>query len=105
MIYEFECSQGHQKEVYEHARDDLGCDTILCHCGHTMSPVPSYGRGLLYFEEGRGRWIHNMGHEPVYITSKAQHIREMKKHGVAEAPAIPDKTKFSGRASTKGRWV
>lgn len=106
MIYQFECIEGHQRDVFEHARENLGCETIICKtCGHTMAPVPSYGRGLLYFEEGRGRWIHNLGEKPVYITSKKQHIAAMKAAGVAEAGAIPNKTKFTGRASEKGRWV
>lgn len=70
-----------------------------------MGPIPSFGRGLLFFEEGRGRWIHNLGPDPVYITSPKQHALAMKRAGVREAPTIPDKTKFSGRASEKGRWI
>ena len=59
---------------------------------------------MLFFEEGRGRWIHNLGHEPVYITSKKQHREAMKKAGVEEAPAIFNATKNTGRMSEKGRW-
>lgn len=105
-VYEFACINGHTEDRFEHHPDDLGCETHICRkCSHTMEPVPSYGRGLLYFEEGRGRWIENLGHEPVYITSKQQHREAMKKAGVAEAPAILDHTKFNGRFSDKGRWI
>ena len=106
MLYQFECINSHSREVFEHTADNLGCDTIICeHCGHSMAPVPAFGRGLLFFEEGRGRWIHNLGHDPVYITSRKQHIEAMKRAGVSEAPAIPPHTKSSGRLSEKGRWI
>jgi len=106
MIYEFTCIEGHGRDVFEHHRDDLGADTVICDvCGNSMGPLPSYGRGLLFFEEGRGRWIHNLGDKPVYITSTKQHEREMKRAGVALAGTIPTNTKFSGRASEKGRWL
>ncbi len=105
-IYEHRCLNDHSRDVFEHHPDNLGCDTIICEtCGHSMAPVPSYGRGLLYFEEGKGRWIHNLGHDPVYITSRKQHIEAMKRAGVSEAPAIPPKTKLTGRAKENGRWI
>jgi len=67
-----------------------------CECGGVLSSLPSWGRGLTYFEEGRGRWIHNMADEPVYVTSHWQHKELMKKHGVAEAPP---------RRGTPGCWA
>src|SRR3990172_796363 len=105
-LYEFVCLEGHHRDVFEHHRDDLGCQTIFCEiCDHSMAPAPRFGRGLLFFEEGRGRWIHNLADKPVYITSKKQHEEAMKKAGVREAPAIPDHIKLSGRVSEKGRWI
>lgn len=67
-----------------------------CTCGGILSFRPSWGSGLTYFEEGRGRWIHNLADEPVYVTSHWQHKELMKKHGVAEAPP---------RRGEKGCWA
>ena len=77
---------------YEEARECLP----QCSCDGVLSPLPSWGRGLTYFEEGRGRWIHNMADQPVYVTSHWQHKELMKKHGVAEAPP---------RRGTPGCWA
>lgn len=65
-------------EEFCHVPADRGAQTRLCRCGSTMAPTLSVGAGLTWFEEGRGRWIHNLGHEPVYITSHAQHQRIMR---------------------------
>ena len=76
--YDWECLDGHRAEHYVHV---LGIETKICPCGQTMHPAASFGRGLTFFEEGRGRWIHNMGAEPVYVTSHEQHkalMRERK---------------------------
>jgi hypothetical protein len=67
-----------------------------CECGGVLTFLPSFGRGLTYFEEGRGRWIHNLGDQPVYITSHWQHKQEMARAGVAEAPP---------RRGTPGCWA
>jgi hypothetical protein len=78
-LYQLQCPNGHRTEEYVHHTDDKGCRTIICDvCRETMTYVPAYGQGLCWFEEGRGRWIENMGHEPVYITSHEMHKREMK---------------------------
>lgn len=78
--YDWTCVAGHVRaDHYVHV---LGIETVLCDCGETMHPVASFGRGLTYFEEGRGRWIHNLGPQPVYVTSHEQHKAEMKKAGV-----------------------
>ena len=76
------CVNDHPAEQYVHAPDDRGAETRVCACGESLAPVLSVGMGLTWFEEGRGRWIHNLGVEPVYITSHAQHVAEMKKAGV-----------------------
>lgn len=82
-LYTHRCPEcGTVADAYEHTAADLGARTMLCACGSTMGPTLSVGAGLTYFEEGRGRWIHNLGDRPVYITSHAQHVAEMKKAGV-----------------------
>ena len=97
-LYRHRCPEcAVEQDVFEHHPDDRGCRTILCACGSSMGPVLSVGCGLTYFEEGRGRWIHNLGHAPVYVTSHEQHKREMKKAGVTWA---------TGRKVTgTGGWV
>ena len=107
MIYDVECINGHKREVYVHRYEDRSIATEICKsCHSTMAPVFSPGKPLLYYEEGRARTIHNLGPEPITVTSYKQHKEAMKKAGVVEAGAMPStKTKFSGRASTKGRWV
>ena len=78
-LYTFADLDGHTADAFEHSPLDLGARTILCgQCGATMAPVLSLGRGLTYFEEGRGRWIENLGPEPVYVTSHGQHRRLLR---------------------------
>lgn len=99
MLYEFECLKGHQRDSFYHNVKDLGCETEICECGNTMCNIPSMGgKPLLWFEEGRGRWIPHLAEDgnPIYITSHEQHKREMKKNKVALAPA---------RKGGKGTWV
>lgn len=84
-MYELQCINGHRREVYCHARLDVynywDCDV----CMHTMGTVMSQSKPLTYFRENNGQWIHNMSHEPVYVTSAEEHKRLMKKHGVTFA--------------------
>ena len=103
MIYDVECINGHRKEVFVQTSADKGCETEVCHCGSTMASIFSPGKGIAWFEEGRPRVIHNLGPEPITVTSYKQHREAMKKAGVVEAGAtIPHGI---GRASEKGRWV
>jgi hypothetical protein len=96
-LFNLTCLNGHQTEEYCHVSDDKGCRTVICDlCHETMTYTPAYGQGLCFFEQGRERVIHNMGHEPVVITSHEQHKREMKKHGVEWATP--------GRGC-KGQWI
>jgi DNA-directed RNA polymerase subunit RPC12/RpoP len=82
-MIETQCIEGHKKPRFLHVKKDYGTQTYVCEkCGHTMSEALSMGRGLTYFEEGRGRWINNMGDQPVYITSHEQHKRIMKERGL-----------------------
>jgi hypothetical protein len=78
------CLLGHRSEIYLHTWDDYGAATRVCACGHSLAPAFSPGTTLTWFEEGRGRWIENLGHEPVYITSHRQHREAMKKAGVTQ---------------------
>ena len=98
MLYEYECVNGHRKDSFIHLAVDLGCETEICDCGNSMGKILSGGYPLLYFEEGRGRWIANLAEDgnPVYVTSAAQHNALMKKNKVAIAPA---------RKGGKGTWV
>lgn len=96
--FEFHCVNGHARDTYEHHRDDLGCRTIVCEdCGELMAPVFSgFGRGLTYFEEGRGRVLWNLGPEPITVRSHEEHKRLMRERGLEWA------TEGRGRP---GCWV
>ena len=97
-LYDLACSEcGARKEEFCHASADKGVATHVCHCGGTMTYLLSMGIGLTWFEEGRGRWITNLGVEPVYVTSHRQHQQLMKERGVEWA--TPFRTQ-----GTKG-WV
>lgn len=86
-LWEVTCLNNHRREVYAHSVIERSCRTIVCAaCGSTMAPTVSLGRGLTYFAEGgKGKWIHNLGPEPIFITSTAQHERIMKEQGVTWA--------------------
>lgn len=89
-LYLFRCPEcGAARERFYHVAEDKGCDVVLCACGSTMGPVLSVGQGLTYFEEGRGQWIRNLGHEPIYVTSHAQHQKAMRQAGVDWATKWP----------------
>lgn len=79
-----QCLNGHTSEQYLHTWENLGCETRLCACGMTMAPIFSPGTTNTYFEEGRARVIHNLGHQPVRITSYKQHQEAMKRAGVTQ---------------------
>ncbi len=80
------CMCGYRSDRYLHREFDRQKPTPCPECSNsTLSYLPSFGRGLTYFEEGRGRWIHNMADEPVYITSPTQYERECKERGIAPA--------------------
>lgn len=84
-LYDYRCTHGHVDERFFHVPSQAE-DTLPCRlCAAPATKLLSMGQGLVYFEEGRGRWIENLGHEPVYVTSHEQHKREMKKAGVAWA--------------------
>ena len=72
------CLNGHDTEQYVHTPEDRGAETRVCACGETFAPTLSAGAGLTWFSESSGRWIQNMGPEPVYVTSHEQHKKLMR---------------------------
>jgi hypothetical protein len=101
-LYEFICPEDHREEHFASIadRDKLRLDCRVC--GANLKRMPG-GKGLLYFEEGRERWIPNL-REDRPIRSAKEHKEAMKQRGVVEAGStIP--FKHSGRISEKGRWL
>jgi hypothetical protein len=84
----YSCLNGHTTEKYLAVWQERGVRAVICaECHSDMSPIISLGRGLTYFEEGRARVIHNLGPEPVTITSHEQHKRILKERKLDWAPA------------------
>lgn len=81
-LYNFTCPTGHTREAFFHRAEQAVTGAVTCECGEPMSKAFSMGRGLTYFEEGRGQWIENLADKPVYVTSHEQHKRLMRQHGV-----------------------
>lgn len=98
-MYNLQCLEGHTSEIFVHHPRDLGCEVRQCHCGNSLGLVFTAGTTLTWFEEGRGRWIHNLGHEPVYLTSHRQHQEAMKRAGVTQGQPR------SMRGRDKNWWV
>lgn len=91
-----QCLNQHRDEAFLHHWADHGCRTRLCWCGEALAPAFSAGRGLTYFEEGRARYIENLG--GVWVTSHEQHKRLMKERGVEPAIGFQTSTKGTGWA-------
>ena len=79
------CACGYRGERYLHHEFNRQLSHPCPECRHELVFLPSYGTALTWFEEGRARVIHNMGDEPVVITSHSQYEKEMKKRGLANA--------------------
>lgn len=94
-LYDYRCEQGHEV-LDKYVPLAKYADSQQCDCGAPMTKLLSMGRGLLFFEEGRGRLIENLGDQPVYVTSHEQHRALMKQHKVQWA------TQGQGRP---GCWV
>jgi len=66
-------------------------------CDGSLEPGFSMGKGLTYFsQKAGGRVIHNLGPQPVTITSTKQHERIMREQGVTWA---------TPRRGNKGCWA
>lgn len=87
-MFTMRCLHGHSRDIYAHNVLERACRSVICEqCHSDMSPVFSPGTPLTYFGEGgAGKWIHNLGHEPVFVTSHKHHQDLMRKAGVEWAP-------------------
>ena len=97
-LYNYKCPDGHfEVDRFKHTVEDRLGHTETCPtCDKQLILGLSVGRGLTYFEEGRGHWIENIGPKPVYITSHGQWRRELKKNG---------REWVGARYGEKGAWV
>lgn len=102
-LYEFACAKDHREEHFITSVDDRDKSVLHCkRCHGEMKRLPG-GKGLLFFEEGRERWIHNLRSDKP-IRSHKEHQEAMKARGVEPAGAtMPHKT--TGRISEKGKWI
>ena len=86
-----------------------GCETVICKCGNTMGPLPSFGKGIAWIEEGRPRTFYNIGPQPITVTSQKQYREALRRHGVREAGAqiTSDNNNHTKRVTltAKGRWI
>jgi predicted nucleic acid-binding Zn ribbon protein len=85
-IFSYACSICKTEEDHYYHSFALAQQSIQhCNKGHAMKRIIAAINPSLYFEQGRGRWIENLGPEPVYVTSSRQHHALMKKYGVIDA--------------------
>lgn len=85
-MYEVSCINGHTRGVYIPDCENRHVPYHICHvCQHTQSPVIARPGSYTYFSEKTPRVLHNLGHEPVTITSHWQHQQELKKRGLGWA--------------------
>ena len=82
-LYKYECPDGHMEiERYKHRVEDRLTHVEECaDCGKQLILGLSMGRGLTWFEEGRGQWLTNIAPTPQYVTSHGQWRRLLKEHG------------------------
>jgi len=94
--YGVRCINGHREEYFVHSYLDRNCEAQICaRCGHTMGPIIECSNRMLYFEEGRGRTMWNLGPEPVVVHSHRELEKKMKERGLD----------FAGtRRGDKGCW-
>jgi len=76
---------GRIETAFFHSWRERDANLPIC-CGKPMYPILSVSNPSLFFEEGGGgRVIHNLGPEPVRVTSRKQHQELMKQAGVTWA--------------------
>lgn len=67
-------------------------------------PIGGRTNGVIPDEFVGGQWIENMGHEPVYITSRSQFKRELEARGLMQAVRhVP--AKGSDKSPHTTRWI
>lgn len=89
-LFDMVCVNGHHREMFAHTVEQArqrGYAELCDVCLRELKPGLSLGKGLTYFsQKAGGRVIHNLGAQPVTITSDKQHRELMKKEGVTWAP-------------------
>lgn len=93
-LHDYLCPNGHVAEqLIESTHDAVAqCET----CGEwARKQIGGIGR-MLWYEEGRSRMDHHLGHKPLEITSERQHQKLMKEAGVTLAGT---------RRGMPGQWV
>lgn len=82
-LYSYQCPDGHLSvDRYKHKADDRLLHQEDCpDCGKPLILGLSMGRGLTYFETGRGQWIENIGPKPEYIDSWGAWRAALKRNG------------------------
>ncbi len=97
-LYSYQCPDGHiQVDRFKHSHADRESHEELCpECGVQLRLGLSMGRGLTYFEEGRGHWLMNIAPTPQYVTSHGQWRRLLKEHG---------REWIGARRGEKGCWA
>ena len=101
-LYEYACENNHHEEHWIATIADRDREKRICAlCQRELTRLPG-GKGLLFFEEGRERWIENLRTDKP-IRSHKEHQEAMKARGVEPAGSVmPHST---GRFSEKGRWI
>jgi len=85
-IYTYKCDEcAIEEDQYAHSFKGAIIEWDCHHCKGKMKRIIAQSAPALWFEEGRGRWIHNLSDKPEYVTSKAQLRQLEKKHGVVNA--------------------
>ena len=98
-LYGYSCPAcGDESEHFMHVSD-----TEEMHCvGCNVPLVRLYGEATVkatrpnYFRENNAQVIENLGHEPVVVLSRSEHIAAMRKAGVVNA---------GERIGRKGCWI
>lgn len=85
-IYTYQCERcGMEEDHFAHSFKNALFSWDCKECPGVMHKIIAASAPALWFEEGRGRWIENITHQPVYVTSPAQLKDLEKKHGVTHA--------------------
>ena len=96
-LYAFYCDECESSsDRYVHLAEQRDDPQQCRECHGEMRRKLSVGRGLTYFEEGRGRWLENIAPTPQYVTSHGQWRQLLKKH---------NREWVGSHYGEKGAWV